>query len=194
MLVNVTLLILNTVLGFITLVLLARFFMQWQRVSFRNQIGHFVVTTTDWIVRPLRRVVPGLLGLDMASLLPAWVFQALWVFARLLLHGEPLSTNPLGVLLGVGGLGLIELLRMMIYLVFGVVLVSAVMSWVSPHAPAAPIFHALAEPFLRPFRRIVPVVANVDLSPLALMLVLQIALMVLSGLQGDFAPLLFGVR
>ncbi|MBS0554023.1 MAG: YggT family protein, partial [Proteobacteria bacterium] len=68
MLSNILLLVLDTAGGFLTLMLLARFFMQWQRVSFRNQIGQFVVSATDWVVRPLRRFVPGLFGLDLASL------------------------------------------------------------------------------------------------------------------------------
>ena len=88
------------------------------------------------------------------------------------------------------GLGVVELLRMAIYLVFAVVLISAVRSWVSPHAPAAPLFHGFAAPFLRPFRRIVPMIANVDLSPLVLLLVLQIVLVVVSSLRANFIPLL----
>ena len=192
MLGNVLLLILDTAVGFLTLVLLARFYMQWQRVSFRNQVGQFVVATTDWIVRPLRRVVPGLMGLDLASLLPAWVLQALMVFAELSLRGAPLGGGVGGLLLGVWGLGLLELLRMAIYLVIVVVLMSAVVSWISPHAPAAPVLNQLAAPFLRPFRRIVPPIANVDLSPLVLLLLLQIVLMVIQGLRGNFAALLVG--
>lgn len=190
MLGNVVLLILNTAVGFLTLMLLARFFMQWQRVSFRNQIGQFVVATTDWLVRPLRRVIPGLMGFDLASLLPAWVLQTLLVFVELWLAGAPLGENMAGVALGVLGLGLLELVRMAIYLVIAVVLMSAVLSWVNPHAPAAAVFHNLSAPFLRPFRRIIPPIANVDLSPLVLLLVLQIVLMVVGGLRGNFAALL----
>ncbi|MDD3674817.1 MAG: YggT family protein [Thauera propionica] len=192
MLTNILLLILSTAGGFLTLMLLARFYMQWQRISFRNQIGQFVVTTTDWIVRPLRRFVPGLFGLDMASLLPAWLVQVLLVLFELSLRGAVFSGNAGAVLLGLWGVGLIELMRMMVYLVFAVVLGSAVLSWVSPHAPLAPLLHSLAAPFLRPFRRIVPTIANVDLSPLVLLLVLQIVLMVLGGIRNSFAPLLFG--
>ena len=81
---------------------------------------------------------------------------------------------------------------MMIYLVFAVVLGSAVLSWVSPHAPLAPLLHSIAAPFLRLFRRVIPSIANVDLSPLVLLLVLQIVLMVLAGRVNGFAPLLFG--
>ncbi|MDG3065804.1 YggT family protein [Thauera mechernichensis] len=192
MLANILLLVLNTVCGFITLMLLARFYMQWQRISFRNQIGQFVVTTTDWVVRPLRRFIPGVLGLDLASLLPAWLVQVLLVAFELSLRGAVFSGNAGAVALGLLGVGLIETVRMMIYLLFAVVLGSAVLSWVSPHAPLAPLLRALADPFLRPFRRVVPSIANVDLSPLVLLLVLQIVLMVLAGLRGGFAPLLFG--
>ena len=192
MLANILLLVLDAAGGFLTLMLLARFYMQWQRISFRNQIGQFVVSTTDWLVRPLRRFVPGLFGLDMASLLPAWVVQVLLVAIELSLRGAVFSGNVGSVLVGLWGVGLIELVRMMVYLLFAVVLGSAVLSWVSPHAPLAPLLHALAEPFLRPFRRIVPTIANVDLSPLLLLLVLQIVLMLLGGMRGNFAPLLFG--
>lgn len=192
MLANILLLVLDVAGGFLTLMLLARFYMQWQRVSFRNQLGQFVVTTTDWIVRPLRRFIPGLFGLDMASLLPAWLVQVLLVMAELSLRGAVFSGNTAAVLAGLWGVGLIELLRMMVYLVFAVVLGSALLSWVSPHAPLAPLLNSVAAPFLRPFRRVVPTIANVDLSPLVLLLVLQIVLMVLGGARNGFAPLLFG--
>ena len=192
MLTNILLLLVNAAGSFLTLMLLARFYMQWQRVSFRNQIGQFVVTTTDWLVRPLRRFVPGVFGLDMASLLPAWVVQVLMVAIELSLHGAVFRGNVGAVLLGLWGVGLIELMRMMVYLVIAVVLGSAVLSWFGPQAPLAPLLHALAAPFLRPFRRIVPSIANVDLSPLVLLLVLQIVLMVLGGVRNNFAPLLFG--
>ncbi|HRV78239.1 MAG TPA: YggT family protein, partial [Thauera sp.] len=91
MLANILLLVIDVAASFLTLMLLARFFMQWQRISFRNQLGQFVVSTTDWIVRPLRRFIPGLFGLDMASLLPAWVVQVLLVMFELSLRGAAFS-------------------------------------------------------------------------------------------------------
>lgn len=190
MLTSLLLLILNAAASFLTLMLLARFFMQWQRVSFRNQLGQFILATTDWLVLPLRRVVPGLFGLDIASLLPAWAVQTLMVFIEFALRGIDLGGNPLGALLGVWGIGLVELMRMMVYLLMGVVLASAILSWVNPYAPMAPIINALAEPFLRPIRQVVPMIANVDLSPLVLLLLLQVVLVLLGSLQGAFLPLL----
>lgn len=193
MLADILLLLIEVATGFLTLVLLARFYMQWQRVSFRNQFGQFVVTATDWLVRPLRRFVPGLFGLDLASLLPAWVIQVLAVAFELTLRGAVFSGNIGAVVAGLWGVGLLELLGLMVYLLIAIVLGAALLSWVAPHAPAAPLLQALAAPFLRPFRRILPTIANVDLSPLVLLLVLQIVLMVLTRARGVFAPLLFGL-
>lgn len=75
MLTDLTLLVLNAVASFITTLLLARFYMQWARVSFRNQIGAFVIQTTDWAVLPARRVIPAMFGLDMATLVVAWLIK-----------------------------------------------------------------------------------------------------------------------
>lgn len=191
MLGQIVFLLINFVFGAFTLLLLARFFMQWQRVPFRNQLGQFVLKTTDWIVLPLRRVVPGVWGLDMASLVPAWLAQVAFVAIELALRGVPFGGAG-GVALGLAGMGLIELARMAVYLVFALILVSAVLSWVAPHAPAAPVVRHLAEPFLRPFRRIIPPIAGIDLSPLVLLLLLQILLVVLAGLRGSFLPLIVG--
>ena len=192
MLTNIFLLLLDTACGFITVMLLARFLMQWARVSFRNPLGQFVVATTDWAVRPLRRVLPGFMGLDLASLVPAWLVQSLFAPVELALRGMPLAGNPVAVALGALGLGLLAAIKLAIYLIIGVVLVAAALSWVNPHAPAASVFFGLAEPFLRPIRRVVPSIANVDLSPLVLLLVLQILLMVLSSIAGGFLGLTLG--
>ena len=192
MLTEITLLLLNFAFGFITILLLARFVMQWQRVSFRNQVGQFVVTTTDWIVRPLRRAIPGVFGLDMASLLPAWAFQTALVFIELSLRGVSFGAGPGSLLLGMWGLGLVELLRMALYLLFAIVLVSALLSWVAPHSPLAPVLRTLADPLLRPIRRIIPLVAGIDLSPLVFLILLQVVLVVVGGLRGGFMPLILG--
>ncbi len=164
----------DTVGGLLSGVLLARFVMQWQRISFRNPLGQFVVATTDWLVVPLRRLVPGFGGLDLASLLPAWVVQVLVVFVALAVRGVIGSADPLGLLVVMWGVGLLETVKVALYLLMGVVLMSAIFSWVNPHAPLAGVINALAEPFLRPFRRVIPPIGGVDLSPIGLLLLLQV--------------------
>ncbi len=184
MLRNLLLLVIEAVLGFFSLLLLARFYMQLARVSFRNQIGQLVIALTDWAVGPMRRILPGLRGLDLATLVLAWVMQSLIVLAEFWLRGLPLGSAAFPAAVLIFGLGLLEALRLLVYLLIGVVLIAAVMSWLSPDAPYAPLFNGLARPVLRPIQRFVPPVANFDLSPLVLLLLLQIVLLLLANLRG----------
>ena len=83
--------LLETAIGLLTFALLLRFYMQLLKTSFRNPVGGFVVAVTDWLVRPARRVIPGLFSLDLASLLLAWAMQALLL---LLISGSKASFSP----------------------------------------------------------------------------------------------------
>jgi YggT family protein len=189
MLAQITLFILDTVCGFLSLVLLVRFALQWARAPFRNPMGQFIVAVTDWMVRPVRRLVPGLFGLDMASLLLAWLWQVIYQGIALGLSGVLFAVTPAPVLV-VALLAALEVVKISLYLVMGAVLVSAVFSWVNPYAPLAEVFNTLTRPLLRPFRRFIPPVGGVDLSPLALLLVLQIALFVIAGMRNSVLPLM----
>ena len=189
MLIQILLFILDTVCGFMTLVLLVRFAMQWARVPFRNQLGQFIVVVTDWMVRPTRRLIPGLLGFDMASLLLAWLWQVIFQGLALGLAGSLLAVSPAPTLV-VALLALLDVAKISLYLVIGAVIVSAVFSWVNPYAPLAEVFNTLTRPLLRPFRRFIPPLGGVDLSPLALLLLLQIGLFVIANLRHSVMPLI----
>lgn len=190
MLTNLLLLILEAFSGFFVFLLLVRFHMQWLRISFRNRIGQFVTALTNWLVHPLRKLIPGFFGLDWASLAGA-----------LLLHGTYLTIafwlkhfafgDQVGVAIPVIlAIALIELLRFSIYLLIAVILVSAALSWFNPHAPLAPLFFSMARPFLRPFQRLIPPIAQIDLSPLFLLLILQMGLMLIDWLRVQLIPLI----
>ena len=183
MLIQLMLFILDTVFGFLAGVLLARFLMQWLRLPFRNPVGSFVIAASDWLVKPTRRIIPGLFGLDLSSLVLAWLLQTLLLLLTLLLHGVGFGDGALLPVLAL--VGVVETLRSAVYLVIGAVIVSAVLSWVNPYSPISPLVNGLARPFLRPFQRIIPPIGNVDLSPLALLLVLQIVLFLLASLKGS---------
>jgi YggT family protein len=189
MLIQILIFVLDAVCGFLTMALLARFAMQWARAPFRNPLGQFVVAITDWMVRPLRRVIPGLFGLDMPSLLLAWLWQVVNQGIVLGLSGVLLAVSPAPTLV-VALLALLEVAKSGLYLAIGAVIVSAVLSWVNPYAPMADVFNALSRPLLRPFRRIIPPVGGVDLSPLALLLLLQIGLFVIASLRNNVLPLM----
>jgi len=189
MLIQIVLFVLDSVCSFMTFALLARFALQWARAPFRNPLGQFIVAVTDWMVRPARRLVPGLFGLDMASLLLAWLWQVAYNGIALGLSGV-LGAVSLAPALLVALLAALELARMGLYLVMGAVLVAAVFSWVNPYAPLADVFNTLTRPLLRPFRRVIPPIGGVDLSPLALLLVLQVGLFVVAGLRHNLMPLI----
>ncbi len=182
--------LLDTVLGFFVFVLLARFYLQLLRAPFRNPLGQFVTALTNWLVLPARRLIPGMLGLDLASFLLAWLIEALLLLLLYLLKGES-PGSALGVLAGVFfSVALLELVRFSLYLLIGVILIQAVISWVNPYAPLAPLFNALTAPFLRPFQRLVPPIGNVDLSPLFALVATQLLLIPLEYLTRSVALLL----
>ncbi|MBM3391344.1 MAG: YggT family protein [Betaproteobacteria bacterium] len=188
MLTNLLLLILEAVSGFFVILLLMRFTMQWLRVSFRNQLGRFVVAVTDWIVQPARRLIPGVFGLDLPSLLAALLLHSAYLTIAFWLKHFSFGAHAGIAIPVILAIALLELVRFSAYLLFGIVIVSAVLSWVNPHAPLAPLFNSLSRPFLRPFQRLVPPIANVDLSPLMLLLVLQVFLMLLAWLRVLLVP------
>jgi YggT family protein len=175
--------LLDTVVAFFVILLLARFHFQWLRVGFRNQIGEFVVATTSWLVHPARRLIPGLGGLDFASLLTAWLLQALGLWLQL----QILGASPTA--LAIVAVAAVDLLRYSVYILMFALIVQAVLSWVNPYAPVAPVFESLTRPFLRPLRRVVPPVGRFDLSLLVLIVLLQVMLIPLGHLRAAAAGL-----
>jgi YggT family protein len=189
MLTEIAQLLVDVVASLFVYLLLVRFHFQWLRVPFRNPIGAFVVAMTDWIVRPARRVVPGLGGFDVATLLLAWLVQilALWVL-YLLKSADPGGAGA-SVLPLLGVLALFDLVRYSLYILIFALLVQVLLSWLNPYSPVAPIFNAMTRPFLAPIRRFVPPIANFDLSPLVLLVLLQVLLIALAHLRGLAAGL-----
>jgi YggT family protein len=165
--------ILQNVVNLFLIALLLRVYMQWARVPFKNPFAQFVVKFTDFAVRPARRIVPGLFGLDMATLLLAIVLQLLLTLALSWLSGFPFTVVGATVLIGFGLLALVSLLSLMCYVLMGLVFVVAVLSIVNPYSPYMVVFDSLTRPVLGIFRRWIPLVGNVDLSPVVFFLVMQ---------------------
>lgn len=179
MIANAAIFLLDAVIGFLSVMLLLRFYMQAFRVSFGNQIGTFIVQLTNWLVKPLRRILPGLYGLDLASLLPAYLLQVALLLAVFTLRvgmDEMLLGNLLGLVLWQG---VVATLRLSVYLLIGALILQAVLSWINPYSPVAQPVAQLTRPFLRPIQRIVPPIAGIDLSPLIAILLAQVVLMFL---------------
>ena len=181
MLYSIFSLVLDVVSGIAGGACLLRLYMQVLRVPFGNPLGQFVLAITNWLVLPLRRVLPTGFNLDWASLLAAYLielaqFGLLWGVSSLA------DGHTAGVTL-VPVLALFGLARLVISGLTGLLIVYAVLSWVQTHSPVFDTVERLCQPLLRPLRRIVPLVGGVDLSALVLLVLLQIAAMVLGYLQ-----------
>jgi len=169
--------LIDTIVSFLVFLLLARFHFQWLRVPFRNPMGEFLLATTNWIVVPARRVIPGLAGLDLSTLLVAWGLQAAGLWAQAAMGGaEPSALAILAV-------AAVDLVRYSIYILVFAVFVQVAISWINPDAPLGPLFDMVTRPFLRPVRRYVPPVGRVDLSPLVLLIILYVLLIPLAHLR-----------
>lgn len=169
-------LILDVVFGIVVYSLLVRFLMQLLRAPFRNPIGQAVMALTDWLVKPLRKVLPGFRGVDWATLIPAYVLQVAWLLALYALFGRGFSLTGGGIAF-VLALAALELVKTALWILIIVVIVQAVLSWVAPDGPLAGLLNAMTFPFLRPLRRYIPPVGGaLDLTPLILIVLLQLVL------------------
>ena len=168
-------LLLDTVFGLLTYSFLLRFVMQWLRAPFRNPLGQAVVALTDWAVKPVRRVVPGYKGMDGSTLVLAWLSKFAWLCALALFLGPgPFDGT---MLLMFALLACVELVKALLWLLIIVVIAQAILSWVAPDGPFAGVLNAMTFRFLAPIRRRVPPVGGtLDLSPLILIVALQLVL------------------
>ena len=173
---QITSFLLDVAAGLLGGACLLRLYMQVQRIPFGNPVGRFIFALTDWIVLPLRRVLPAYRKWDTASLVAAYLialaqFGILWLMVG---RGG-------GALVPV--LALFGLVRLVISGVIGLVIVYAILSWVQADSPIADVIDRLCAPMLRPFRRMIPLVGGFDLSPLALLVLLQVAAIIVANLQ-----------
>lgn len=170
--------LLDAVASFFCTLFLLRFMMQAMRVSFAGQFGDFVVKLTNWAVKPLRRMIPGIGGLDWSSVFAAFCLQLLLAVLLIglsgTLLGAPASLAPM-----VLWFALRAVLRLAVYILIGALILQAVLSWVNPYSPLARPAHQLTAPLLDPLRRFIPTISGIDLSPLVAILLLQVVLMFL---------------
>jgi YggT family protein len=154
--------LIEAVFGLYIGVVLLRLFLQWVRADFYNPVSQFVVKLTNPLLVPLRRLIPGYGGIDLAALVLAY---ALAVLSTAIVYALP----PIDILLK----ALFVLMSTTFSLFFWMVVIRALMSWISPgHHPAARVLDQLTEPVLRPIRRVVPPLGGLDLSPLIFLLLL----------------------
>lgn len=175
--------LLETFFGLFALALLLRFFLQWLRAPARNPLTYFLAALTDWVVVPARRVIPGLRGLDLATLLLAWLTEVVLILATYWLKGSGLEPAAGVSPVLIGFLAAVQLVKLSLWILMIAVIVQALLSWLSPFSPAMPLLNSLVRPFLRVFQKRIPPVGNVDLSPLFVVVVCQLLLMAVAWLE-----------
>ena len=181
MLYQIISLVLDVAVGLVCGTCLLRLYMQQQRIPMSaragNPLGPFIFALTDWLVLPLRRVLPKLAAFDLASLVAALLLQCAQYLLLWLLQGAAQSLGVVAVLAVFG------LLRVAVSGLTGLVMIYALLSWVQAHSPVTDLLDRLVAPLLSPLRRRMPLMGGVDLSPLALLVLLQVLSLLIGGLQ-----------
>ena len=185
--------LIQTALSLYMVAMLLRFLLQLVKADFYNPISQFLVKITNPLVIPLRRVIPGIGGLDLASLLLAVLLQVLAIVALMLLNGLGMP-NPL-LLVVWSTLGIVGLL---VNIYFFALLAMIILSWVAAGSgnPAIALLHQITEPVMAPFRKILPAMGGLDFSPILVFIlinVIQIALRHLAGGVGLHPALVSGL-
>jgi YggT family protein len=175
MFVQITSFLLDVAAGLLGGACLLRMYMQYQRVPFGNPVGRFIFALTDWIVLPLRKVLPGYKKWDLSSLIAAYLLELAQFGILALMIGRGYGYVPVLAVFG--------LVRLAISGAIGLVIVYAILSWVQADSPIVDVIGRVTSPMLRPFRRIIPLVGGFDLSPLALLVLLQVAAIIVANLQ-----------
>ena len=152
------------------LIVLLRFILQLVRANFYNPLCQFTVRATQPLLKPMRRVIPSLFGLDMSSLVLAILVQMV-IFAVVLTLSY-MSFNILGLL----AWALIGVFTLFLKVFFVAIIISVILSWVAPGgaSPAAELVNQITEPALAPFRRILPSMGGLDISPILAFMVIQL--------------------
>lgn len=181
MLNQISILIISSAIKLFTILVLLRLLLQISRADFYNPLSQFIVKVTNPFLKLFRRFIPGFWGFDFASLVLAIFIQSIGIFLLLYMNGN--ITPNISIYLLLGFIGVIEIF---LEIVFFIILIMVVISWVSPSSyhPAVLILRQISEPIILPFRRILPNIAGLDFSPmLALFIIHILQTIILPGLR-----------
>ena len=185
--------LIQTFLSLYLLAMLLRFLLQVVKADFYNPICQFLVKMTNPVVVPLRKIIPGFGGLDIATLLLALVLQGLGIVAILMLNGIDLP-NPLLLMIWAA----IGILGLLVNIYFFALLAMIILSWIAPGSsnPAVYLLHQITEPVMAPVRKMLPSMGGLDFSPILVFIlinVIQIALRHMAAGVGLHSALVIGL-
>jgi YggT family protein len=167
--------IIKTLAQLYLLLLLLRFWLPIMRADFRNPIAQGILRITSPLIIPVRRIVPPIGRLDTSTIMVAYILEFLLVLVLLAIRGLTVNTLPIAIT------AILELATLSLNLFFFVILIKVILSWVAPqnYNPMTVLLHTMAEPVLRPFRRIIPSIGGFDISPIFAIILLKAAEIVL---------------
>ncbi|GAD60915.1 MULTISPECIES: YggT family protein [Pseudomonadaceae] len=175
------------------LIVLLRFILQLVRADFYNPLSQFTVKATQPLLKPLRRIIPGFGGLDLASLALAILVQLVLMVLVILIAGA----NPAAVGLQLLVWAIIAVTSLFLKIFFFAMIISVILSWVAPgsYNPGAQLVNQICEPLLAPFRRLLPNLGGLDISPIFAFIALNLLdrfvignLAMMSGMPAILSP------
>lgn len=171
--------IVRTLTQLFLLLLLLRFWLPWLRADFRNPVAQGILRITSPLVIPIRRLLPSIGRLDTATILLTFVVQFLAVVLLLAILNR--MADPFTIAL----VSVLELAILSLNLFFFVILIRIILSWISPdnYNPVTALLNTISEPILRPFRRLIPPVGGLDISPIFAIVLLQAVVIFLRTLK-----------
>ena len=187
--------VLQTLGSLYLLIVLLRFILQLVRADFYNPLSQFVVRATQPLLLPVRKVIPSLFGLDTASLVLAILVQLLLMMITLILMGYGIGGYVLQLLVW----SMIGVTSLFLKVFYFAMIVSVILSWVAPgsYNPGAQLVNQICEPLLAPFRKIMPNLGGLDISPIFAFIALNLVdmlvignLAAMSGLPQQLSPFL----
>lgn len=167
---NAGVFLVQTIFGLYLIAVMLRVLLQISRADFYNPVSQFLVKVTNPPLVPLRRLIPGFMGMDMAAIVLLLILQALELFLVGLVQGYTIA--PLGMLV----LTIVQLLNLLLNVYFFTILIQIILSWVNPggYNPAVALLHGINEPVLSRARRLIPPISGFDLSPMLVLIAFQL--------------------
>lgn len=169
--INAFLFLFTSVLGLFSLLLILRFYSQWVSTPYGHPITSFIFTLTNPVVMPLRKIVPGLFGYEIVSIVLAWIIELVLLLGTRLILDLPISPS-----LPIAFLAVLSIVKTTIYILLVTVLIQALLSWINPFNPLMGILQSITAPFLGIFQKYLPPISGIDLSPLVFVFVCQLIL------------------
>ncbi len=175
---QIGLLLINTIAGFYLFIVVLRFMLQAVRADFNNPISQFVIKATSPVLIPIRKMVPGFGGYDIASLVLLVIVEIIAISISTVLVGWPIDVASIAVWAMLGSIGLF------LKLYFWGLLITIIASWVAPQSsnPALVLLRQIIDPVMEPIRKKMPDMGGLDLSPMVIMVAIMIIEIILKNM------------